>query len=97
MKSKLVIVFQTCAFIFLTAVAFNARAEYYMVYPDPGFCDSCCTGSCIGTPVVYMHFKSHRAHNSFGAMESSEYGWIPDPNGPNSAVTSVSSDSDCDP
>lgn len=91
MKSKFIL---TGVFIFLTTLAFNAKAEYYMVYPAAG-CDYCCSGGCIGTPVVYMHFKSHRAHTSFGAMETSEYGWIPSPNGPNSATASDSGN--CDP
>lgn len=97
MKNKLVTTFQVCAFALLTTIAFNAHAEYYIVYPDSGFCNTCCSSyDCYGTPVVYMHFKSHRAHNSFGSQEMSEYGWIPDPNGPQSATT-YSAASDCDP
>lgn len=94
MKSKFILT--GAAFIFLTSLSFTAKAEYYMVYPAAD-CGSCCSSGCGGTPVVYMHFKSPRAHTSFGAMEMSEYGWIPSPNGPNSATRSSRYEGNCDP
>jgi hypothetical protein len=74
--------------IALASAAFNARAEYYFVYPDPGYvtCGDCCT-RCVRpcyyrhcTGVVYIESHSPRRYHDGGGM--AEYAWIPTPEAP---------------
>lgn len=77
--------------IILASAGFNAWAEYYIVYPDPGYvtCNSCCY-RCVrpcyyrhcGRSVVYINSHAPRRYNEMGSGGMAEYAWIPTPEAP---------------